>query len=53
MPAQFQQGFDGSPVGPGAAIAAAGTYLNNRKASIYGGSNEIQRNIIVKEVLGL
>ncbi len=53
VPAQFQQGFDGSPVGPGAAIAAAGTYFNNRKASIYGGSNEIQRNIIAKEVLGL
>ena len=28
-------------------------YFNNRKASIYGGSNEIQRNIISKHVLGL
>ena len=28
-------------------------YLNNRKASIYGGSNEIQKNIIAKHVLGL
>jgi alkylation response protein AidB-like acyl-CoA dehydrogenase len=28
-------------------------YFNNRKASIYGGSNEIQRNIIAKHVLGL
>ena len=28
-------------------------YLNNRAASIYGGSNEVQRNIIAKAVLGL
>ena len=29
------------------------SYFNNRKVSIYGGSNEIQRNIIAKAVLGL
>jgi len=28
-------------------------YLNTRKKSIYGGSNEIQRNIIAKAILGL
>ncbi|MEM8547009.1 MAG: acyl-CoA dehydrogenase family protein, partial [Pseudomonadota bacterium] len=28
-------------------------YFNYRKASIYGGSNEIQKNIIAKHVLGL
>ncbi len=28
-------------------------YFNNRKATIYGGSNEIQKNIIAKHVLGL
>jgi alkylation response protein AidB-like acyl-CoA dehydrogenase len=27
--------------------------LNTRKKSIYGGSNEIQRNIIAKAILGL
>jgi len=27
-------------------------YLNNRPASIYGGSNEIQRDIIARLVLG-
>jgi len=32
---------------------AAGTYFNNRKLSIYGGSNEIQKNIISKMILGL
>ena len=32
---------------------AAPTYFNMRKTSIYGGSNEIQRNIISKAELGL
>jgi alkylation response protein AidB-like acyl-CoA dehydrogenase len=31
----------------------AATYFNVRKTSIYGGSNEIQRNIMAKVVLGL
>jgi alkylation response protein AidB-like acyl-CoA dehydrogenase len=33
--------------------ALAATYLNLRKTSIYGGSNEIQRNIIAQTILGL
>ncbi|MDE2181586.1 MAG: acyl-CoA dehydrogenase family protein [Alphaproteobacteria bacterium] len=40
-------------VGPDFAQGVAGRYFNMRKASIYGGSNEIQRNIIAKAVLGL
>ena len=28
-------------------------YFNNRKLSIFGGSNEIQRNILTKTMLGL
>jgi alkylation response protein AidB-like acyl-CoA dehydrogenase len=32
---------------------AAPTYFNMRKVSIYGGSNEIQRNVIAKAILGL
>ena len=40
-------------IGPDYARAAAPVYFNWRKASIYGGSNEIQRNIIAKMVLGL
>jgi alkylation response protein AidB-like acyl-CoA dehydrogenase len=40
-------------VGPDYAGPAAPLYFNFRKASIYGGSNEIQRNIIAKMVLGL
>ena len=35
------------------ARVAAPTYLNLRKASIYGGSNEIQRQIIAGTILGL
>jgi pimeloyl-CoA dehydrogenase large subunit len=35
------------------ATTVAPGYFNYRKVSIYGGSNEIQRNIITKAVLGL
>jgi alkylation response protein AidB-like acyl-CoA dehydrogenase len=35
------------------AALATPTYLNLRKASIYGGSNEIQRQIIAGTILGL
>ena len=35
------------------AAAVAPKFLNFRKLTIYGGSNEIQRNIIVKAMLGL
>ena len=35
------------------AQESAGRYLNFRKASIYGGSNEIQRTIISSTILGL
>ncbi len=40
-------------VAPDWAPYAAPAYFNNRKVSIYGGSNEIQRNIIAKAFLGL
>ena len=39
--------------GPDYGFTATEKYLNTRKMSIYGGSNEIQRNIIAKAVLGL
>lgn len=48
------QGREAAPrVGPDYAAVLAPRYFNTRKASIYGGSNEIQRNIIAKLVLGL
>ncbi len=39
--------------GPDYGHTVSEKYLNSRKLSIYGGSNEIQRNIIAKAVLGL
>jgi len=47
------EGYTGEPVGPQGTAAVTAQYLNNRKLSIYGGSNEIQRNIISKMILGL
>ena len=47
------EGWNEYPVGPDYAVGAAPAYFNMRKTSIYGGSNEIQRNIIAKAVLGL
>jgi alkylation response protein AidB-like acyl-CoA dehydrogenase len=38
---------------PEHALTAAPSYFNYRKTSIYAGSNEIQRNIMAKAVLGL
>jgi alkylation response protein AidB-like acyl-CoA dehydrogenase len=40
-------------VGPEQALTVVPFYFNNRAATIYGGSNEIQRNIMAKQVLGL
>ena len=53
IPEQFAEGFDGVKVGKGSLANSANVYFNNRKKSIYGGSNEIQKNIISKAVLGL
>jgi pimeloyl-CoA dehydrogenase large subunit len=41
------------PIGPEWAGPIAPTYFNWRKTSIYGGTNEIQKNIIAKAILGL
>ena len=40
-------------IGPDYAATITPSYLNGRKTTIYAGSNEIQRNIISKAVLGL
>ncbi len=42
-----------APIGPDWAAGVAPAYFNTRKVSIYGGSNEIQRGIIAKAILGL
>ena len=49
----FGKGDNEHPIGPDYAHRAAPTYFNTRKTTIYGGSNEIQRNIIAKMVLGI
>ncbi|HUH60939.1 MAG TPA: acyl-CoA dehydrogenase family protein [Candidimonas sp.] len=49
----LDDGYAGMQVGPEAAASAAAQYFNNRKLSIFGGSNEIQKNIISKMILGL
>jgi pimeloyl-CoA dehydrogenase large subunit len=41
------------PVGPEWAPTIAPDYFITRAASIYGGSNEIQKNVIAKRILGL
>ncbi len=41
------------PAGPFEATGILRDHLHGRAASVYGGSNEIQRNIIAKSVLGL
>ncbi|HEX4375677.1 MAG TPA: acyl-CoA dehydrogenase family protein [Steroidobacteraceae bacterium] len=43
----------GYQTGPDYAAGAAAHYLNQRKVSIYGGTNEIQKNIIAKMLVGL
>ena len=41
------------PSGPNHAAKSLSKFLNFRKTTIYGGSNEIQKNIISKMILGL
>ncbi|MBO0710245.1 MAG: pimeloyl-CoA dehydrogenase large subunit [Acetobacteraceae bacterium] len=54
MPYQpIEAGRNEPIVGPDYATEAAPDYFNYRKVSIYGGSNEIQRNIVAKAILGL
>jgi hypothetical protein len=45
-------GWQGDHVGAAYLAPLAGTYLNMRKTSIYGGSNEVQKNIVAQTVLG-
>ena len=49
----LQAGYDQPAIGDAAAATAAAAYFNYRKLSIFGGSNEIQKNIISKMILGL
>jgi alkylation response protein AidB-like acyl-CoA dehydrogenase len=46
-------GYNQPSIGPEYAAPLAPQYFNTRKTSIYAGSNEIQRNIMAKAVLGM
>lgn len=46
------EGANEAPFGPDYAPPVAAEYFNNRKLSIFGGSNEVQRQIIAKTTLG-
>ncbi|AMN47163.1 acyl-CoA dehydrogenase [Steroidobacter denitrificans] len=48
-----EEGALSSIAGPPYAAPLAAAYCNLRKVTIYGGSNEIQRNIIAQMILGL
>ena len=53
QPERPDERWNEPPIGPDWASTIAPTYFNTRKVSIYGGSNEIQRSIIAKAILGL
>jgi alkylation response protein AidB-like acyl-CoA dehydrogenase len=53
VPEAFDEGYNEEPIGPEGAMGMSRTYFNMRKISIFGGSNEIQRNIVAKHLLGL
>ena len=44
---------EGEHIGPQYAGSLGAHYCNMRKLSIFGGSNEIQKNIISQQLLGL
>ena len=49
----LESGFDGSTAAGIALNSVASLYMDLRKVSIYGGTNEVQKNIIAKSVLGI
>ncbi len=54
VPEQYHLDFaEADRIGHGSETTTSLRYFNNRKATIYGGSNEIQKNIIAKHVLGV
>ena len=53
QPAARQWGSNLEPVGSSDELIVVATYLDQRARSIAGGSNEVQRNIMAKQVLGM
>jgi alkylation response protein AidB-like acyl-CoA dehydrogenase len=48
----MEAGWQGDSVGQAHCAPLASSYFNMRKTTIYGGSNEVQRNIVSQFVLG-
>ena len=48
----MEAGWQGDFAGAAVCAPLASTYFNMRKTTIYGGSNEVQRNIVSQTVLG-
>ncbi|MEY2953480.1 MAG: hypothetical protein RLZZ401_1567 [Pseudomonadota bacterium] len=48
----MEAGWQGDQIGAAHCAPLAATYFNYRKTTIYGGSNEVQRNIVAQTVLG-
>jgi alkylation response protein AidB-like acyl-CoA dehydrogenase len=46
-------GWQGEAIGKAFCAPLAASYFNMRKTTIYGGSNEVQRNIIAQQILGV
>jgi alkylation response protein AidB-like acyl-CoA dehydrogenase len=51
--AALGEGANESPIGPDYGTTITARYLNTRAATIYGGSSEVQRNILARLALGL
>lgn len=49
----LHEGYNGAAIGPEWVGPVSSEYFNNRKLSIFGGSNEVQREIITKAILEL
>jgi alkylation response protein AidB-like acyl-CoA dehydrogenase len=49
----MEAGWQGDHVGGAQYAPLAANYFNYRKTTIYGGSNEVQRNIVAQTVLGV
>lgn len=43
--------YDGDTIGDADGVALTNAYLNNRASTIYGGSAQVQRNIIAKQLM--
>ena len=52
-PEARKQGANLDPLTPAHGLVFMPQYLNTRAATIYGGSSEVQRNIMSKQILGM